>query len=131
MEVNVWLFVYCLTNSFRFIITFSQVIFKCNDINTKVMLFVQYIYYISQSGRTPLHEASEYANEEVVDALIKAGANVNMVSYFLHYNLIYIYIYIYIHMHNNNDSIVLKGTCFCYLSWQGFVKLSLKYYHVL
>ena len=46
------------------------------------MSFVHFIYYILQSGRTPLHEASERTDEEVVDALIKAGANVNMVSYF-------------------------------------------------
>ena len=46
------------------------------------MLFVQFIYYILQSGRTPLHEASKCTDEEVIDALIKAGANVNMVSYF-------------------------------------------------
>ena len=53
------------------------------------MLFVQFIYYIFQSGRTPLHEASECTDEEVVDALLKAGANVNMVSYFQTlYNLI-------------------------------------------
>ena len=68
------------------------------------MLFVQFIYYILQSGRTPLHEASEYANEEVVDALIKAGAIVNMVSYFqVLYNLLNI------HMCNNDGRIVLKG----------------------
>ena len=46
------------------------------------MSFVQFIYYILQSSRTPLHEASDCIDEEVVDALIKAGANVNMVSYF-------------------------------------------------
>ena len=43
---------------------------------------MQFIYYILQSGRTPLHEASECTDEKVVDALLKAGANVNMVSYF-------------------------------------------------
>ena len=46
------------------------------------MLFMQFICYILQSGRTPLHEALECTDEEVVDALIEAGANVNMVSYF-------------------------------------------------
>ena len=90
------------------------------------MSFVHFIYYILQSGRTPLHEASERTNEEVVDALIKAGANVNMVSYF---QVLQSSIYILFHMHNNDDSIVLKGKCFGCLSWQGFVKLSLKYYY--
>ena len=65
---------------------------------------MHFICYILQSGRTPLHEALECTDEEVADALIEAGANVNMVSYFqMLYNLINI------HMRNNDGRIVLKG----------------------
>ena len=42
-------------------------------------------YCILQSGRTPLHAASRWSNEQVVEILIKAGANVNTtdeVSYY-------------------------------------------------
>ena len=64
---------------------------------------MQFIYYVIQSGRTPLHEASECTDKEVLDALIKADANVNMVSYFqAHYSLINI------HMHNNDGRIVFN-----------------------
>ena len=66
---------------------------------------MHFIYYILQSGRTPLHEASERTDEKVVDALIKAGANINIVSYFQVVYLyiyvcvcVYIYIYIYIYI---------------------------------
>ena len=42
--------------------------------------------YVLQSGRTPLHKASEkWNNKQVVDVLIKADANVNIadkVSYY-------------------------------------------------
>lgn len=40
------------------------------------------IYYILQLGRTPLHVASQANYEEYAEALIKAGANVNIVSYY-------------------------------------------------
>ena len=37
--------------------------------------------YILQSGRTPLHEAtSRKSNDQIVDSLVKAGANVNVVD---------------------------------------------------
>ena len=35
-----------------------------------------------QSKRTPLYEALRRNNEEVVEILVKAGANVNIVSYY-------------------------------------------------
>ena len=35
---------------------------------------------ILQSGRTPLHEALQYSNDEVVEILVKAGADVNIVD---------------------------------------------------
>ena len=44
-------------------------------------------YYILQSGKTPLHDASQRSNEQVVKTLIKAGADVNTtdeVSYIKH-----------------------------------------------
>ena len=48
-------------------------------------------YYILQSGKTPLHDASQWSNEQVIKTLIKAGADVNTadeVSYIKHHGVI-------------------------------------------
>ena len=40
-----------------------------------------YIYLQTlQSSRTPLHEASKYGNDKIVEILIKEGADVNTVD---------------------------------------------------
>ena len=56
-----------------------------------IMIYVTYHNYVKsseillQSGSTPLHAASRWCNKQVIEILIKAGADVNaddVVSYY-------------------------------------------------